>query len=63
MLQIRSLGRMAQDSKCQTQCGDGGCVCVPLSGSLSETDHILLVSETGHTVTCLCGDFPVIICF
>ncbi|GLV37679.1 uncharacterized protein CBL_13952 [Carabus blaptoides fortunei] len=54
---IRSLGRMSEEPKCQTHCGDGGCVCVPLYGSLSEVDHILLVSESGHTATCLCGDF------
>lgn len=45
------------NNPCETKCGDSGCHCV--SKSLENMDHLLLVSETGHIVTCLCGNYQV----
>lgn len=58
-LTIRSLNRLSKNTECQTQCGDGGCVCVSLSKSSKSYDHLVLISEEGHPLTCLCGDFQV----
>lgn len=49
--------KQTANNPCETKCGDSGCHCV--SKSLENMDHLLLVSETGHIVTCLCGNYQV----
>lgn len=44
-----------QNSHCETLCGDSGCQCSS-NESLSNIDHLLLVSESGNTLACLCGN-------
>ncbi|KZC07540.1 PREDICTED: uncharacterized protein LOC107185845 [Dufourea novaeangliae] len=53
---IRVESSSEQNNPCETKCGDSGCHCVS-SESLENMDHLLLVSETGHIVTCLCGNY------
>lgn len=42
---------------CQTRCGDGGCECAPPPRSTRPFDRLLLVSEDGKELVCLCGDY------
>lgn len=58
--QIESSAKRALDNSCRVSCGDSGCQC-DTNKTLNEIDHLLLVSETGLVVTCLCGDDQVII--
>ncbi|KAL0279668.1 UNVERIFIED_CONTAM: hypothetical protein PYX00_001173 [Menopon gallinae] len=50
---------LQSDPYCHTQCGDGGCLCVTSMRQLSEVDHLLLQTESGQTLSCLCGEFQV----
>ncbi|KAK6642510.1 hypothetical protein RUM43_004012 [Polyplax serrata] len=45
------------DPHCHTQCGDGGCFCVLNSRELAQVDHLMLQTESGQTLSCLCGEF------
>ncbi|EEB15737.1 hypothetical protein Phum_PHUM383910 [Pediculus humanus corporis] len=46
------------DPYCHTQCGDGGCFCVVLnSRDLSQVDHLMLQTDSGQILSCLCGEF------
>lgn len=45
------------DGACQTQCGDNGCQCVSDTTPLHKIDHLLLLSDEGQTLSCLCGNF------
>lgn len=55
---VESSLKQSPDSPCKTKCGDSGCQCVS-NKTLESMDHLLLVSETGHIVTCLCGNYQV----
>lgn len=55
---VESSLKQSPDSPCKTKCGDSGCQCVS-NKILESMDHLLLVSETGHIVTCLCGNYQV----
>jgi hypothetical protein len=57
--QVSTLARLSPDPHCHTQCGDGGCHCVANLLPLSQMDHLLLVTDSGQAVSCLCGDFQV----
>lgn len=54
---VSTLARLSPDPHCHTQCGDGGCHCVANLLPLSQMDHLLLVTDSGQAVSCLCGDF------
>nr|CAD7260979.1 unnamed protein product [Timema shepardi] len=56
-LTVTRLVRLTPDPHCHTQCGDGGCRCVSSMLPLSQMDHLLLLTESGQTMSCLCGDF------
>lgn len=58
-LQVSTLARLSPDPHCHTQCGDGGCHCVANLLPLSQMDHLLLITDSGQAVSCLCGDFQV----
>lgn len=58
-IQVSTLARLSPDPHCHTQCGDGGCHCVAKLLPLSQMDHLLLVTDSGQAVSCLCGDFQV----
>lgn len=46
------------NAPCETLCGDSGCRCVS-EGPLDANDHLQVVSELGHIITCLCGNYQV----
>ncbi|XP_047118443.1 uncharacterized protein LOC124798953 [Schistocerca piceifrons] len=56
-LTVNSLARLTQDPHCHTQCGDGGCRCVTNLLPLAQMDHLLLATDDGQSLACLCGDF------
>ncbi|KAI4502360.1 hypothetical protein M0802_002272 [Mischocyttarus mexicanus] len=56
IITVESSSKQISNSMCETKCGDSGCHCVS-NKSLENMDHLLLVSETGHVVTCLCGNY------
>ncbi|XP_026295086.1 uncharacterized protein LOC100578611 isoform X4 [Apis mellifera] len=56
IIRVESSLKQSPDSPCKTKCGDSGCQCVS-NKTLESMDHLLLVSETGHIVTCLCGNY------
>ncbi|XP_015187832.1 PREDICTED: uncharacterized protein LOC107072421 [Polistes dominula] len=56
IITVESSSKQISNSLCETKCGDSGCHCVS-NKSLENMDHLLLVSETGHVVTCLCGNY------
>ncbi|XP_043253093.1 uncharacterized protein LOC122397767 [Colletes gigas] len=56
VIRVESSTEQKPNNPCETKCGDSGCQCVS-SESLENMDHLLLVSETGHIVTCLCGNY------
>ncbi|XP_003394054.1 uncharacterized protein LOC100643756 [Bombus terrestris] len=56
IIRIESSSKQGPNNPCQTKCGDSGCHCVS-NITLENVDHLLLVSETGHIVTCLCGNY------
>ncbi|XP_031770800.1 uncharacterized protein LOC100871724 isoform X3 [Apis florea] len=56
IIRVESSLKQSPDSPCKTKCGDSGCQCVS-NKTLENMDHLLLVSETGHIVTCLCGNY------
>lgn len=45
---------------CRTACGDAGCECRSAT-PLHFHDHIALVAGDGTHLSCLCGDFQVIL--
>ncbi|XP_020299440.1 uncharacterized protein LOC109863569 [Pseudomyrmex gracilis] len=55
VITVKGSTKQTPNNPCETKCGDSGCHCV--SKSLESIDHLLLVSETGHIVTCLCGNY------
>ncbi|XP_018312084.1 uncharacterized protein [Mycetomoellerius zeteki] len=55
VITVKGSTKQTPNNPCETKCGDSGCHCV--SKSLGSMDHLLLVSETGHIVTCLCGNY------
>ncbi|XP_018400897.1 PREDICTED: uncharacterized protein LOC108778264 [Cyphomyrmex costatus] len=55
VITVKGSTKQTPNNPCETKCGDSGCHCV--SKSLESMDHLLLVSETGHIVTCLCGNY------
>lgn len=57
--QINSYKISHVDPHCHTQCGDGGCFCVLNSRELAQVDHLMLQTESGQTLSCLCGEFQV----
>ncbi|XP_044006898.1 uncharacterized protein LOC122851614 [Aphidius gifuensis] len=44
------------NAPCETLCGDSGCRCVS-EEPLDNNDHLQVVTELGHIITCLCGDY------
>ncbi|XP_076237121.1 uncharacterized protein LOC143180943 [Calliopsis andreniformis] len=56
IIRVESSSKQTPNSSCETKCGDSGCHCVS-NKSLENTDHLLLVSENGYIVTCLCGNY------
>ncbi|KOX73813.1 hypothetical protein WN51_13891 [Melipona quadrifasciata] len=56
IIRVESSSKQSPNNPCQTKCGDSGCHCVS-NMTLENVDHLLLVSETGHIVTCLCGNY------
>ncbi|XP_054006507.1 uncharacterized protein LOC128891206 [Hylaeus anthracinus] len=56
VIRVESSTERRPNNTCETKCGDSGCQC-DSSESLETMDHLLLVSETGHIVTCLCGNY------
>ncbi|XP_047355629.1 uncharacterized protein LOC124951361 isoform X2 [Vespa velutina] len=56
IITVESSSKQISNNLCETKCGDSGCHCVS-NKSLENMDHLLLVSETGHVVTCLCGNY------
>ncbi|XP_017762965.1 PREDICTED: uncharacterized protein LOC108552808 [Eufriesea mexicana] len=56
IIRVESSSKQSPNNPCETKCGDSGCHCVS-NKSLENMDHLLLVSETGHIVTCLCGNY------
>lgn len=52
---VRSLGRLTVGQGCETRCGDTGCECAPDPRSNRPYDHLMLQSEEGRTLACLCG--------
>ena len=62
ILKVESSEKEIRDHPCSTECGDSGCRCTIKQNrykSMDEIDHLLLVSDTGHVVHCLCGDYQV----
>lgn len=63
MLKVESSEKEIRDHPCSTECGDSGCRCTINSNIINKTmdeiDHLLLVSDTGHVVHCLCGNYQV----
>ncbi|KAL6425356.1 hypothetical protein ACFW04_009508 [Cataglyphis niger] len=55
VITVEGSTKQTPNNPCETKCGDSGCHCV--SKSVENMDHLLLVSETGHIVTCLCGNY------
>ncbi|XP_043281028.1 uncharacterized protein [Venturia canescens] len=53
---IENSTRREFNVSCNTLCGDSGCRCVSTK-SLEDENHLQLVSEGGHVVTCLCGNY------
>lgn len=45
---------------CRTACGDAGCEC-RANTPLRYHDHVALVAGDGTHLSCLCGDFQVIV--
>ncbi|XP_076760042.1 uncharacterized protein LOC143428794 [Xylocopa sonorina] len=56
IIRVENSSNQSPNNPCITKCGDSGCNCVS-NKSLENMDHLLLVSETGHIVTCLCGNY------
>ncbi|XP_017787734.1 PREDICTED: uncharacterized protein LOC108570386 [Habropoda laboriosa] len=56
IIRVESSSKQSPNNPCETKCGDSGCHCVS-NKSLENVDHLLLVSETDHIVTCLCGNY------
>ncbi|XP_078040773.1 uncharacterized protein LOC144472018 [Augochlora pura] len=56
VIRVESSSERRPNNPCETKCGDSGCHCVSTE-SLENMDHLLLVSETGHIVTCFCGNY------
>nr|XP_003706760.1 PREDICTED: uncharacterized protein LOC100877900 [Megachile rotundata] len=56
IIRVEGSSKQSPNNPCETKCGDSGCHCVS-NKSLENMDHLLLVSETGHIVTCLCGNY------
>ncbi|XP_076303892.1 cubilin isoform X1 [Lasioglossum baleicum] len=56
IIRVESSSERRPNNPCETKCGDSGCHCVS-NESLENMDHLLLVSETGHIVTCFCGNY------
>ncbi|XP_067002064.2 uncharacterized protein [Anabrus simplex] len=54
---VTSLARLSPDPHCHTQCGDDGCRCVTKLLPLPQMDHLLVITDQGQAVSCLCGDF------
>lgn len=54
---IDMLDRLGTDAECQTVCGDGGCQCLTGLNSIENIDHLMMVTDDGHHVNCLCGSF------
>lgn len=48
---------MEAAQQCDTICGDGGCYCETHGNPLHEIDHLMMTSEDGKQVICLCGSF------
>lgn len=57
--QVSSYQKSQPDPNCHTQCGDFDCRCVTSLKPLAQVDHLLFQTESGQTLTCLCGDFLV----
>ncbi|XP_014255384.2 uncharacterized protein LOC106669972 [Cimex lectularius] len=55
-IKVVSLTHLPLESNCKTECGDGGCRCVP-KGYLASVNHLVLTSSTGKSLSCLCSDF------
>lgn len=61
IITVESSEKEIRDHPCSTECGDSGCRCTINSNIINKTmdeiDHLLLVSDTGHVVHCLCGNY------
>ncbi|XP_033212301.1 uncharacterized protein LOC117169901 [Belonocnema kinseyi] len=60
IITVESSEKEIRDHPCSTECGDSGCRCTIKANrnkTMDEIDHLLLVSDTGHVVHCLCGDY------
>lgn len=56
---VASYVTQVPDPHCLTMCGDSGCRCVASQVPLAQTDHLLVQTENGLTLLCLCGEFQV----
>lgn len=60
---MESSEKEIRNHPCSTECGDSGCRCTISSNlinkTMNEIDHLLLISDTGHVVHCLCGNYQV----
>ncbi|GLG99805.1 Uncharacterized protein GBIM_06187 [Gryllus bimaculatus] len=56
-LTVTSLARLSANPNCHTLCGDSGCRCVTKVIPLTQMDHLAIITDQGHVVSCLCGDF------
>uniref|UniRef100_A0A1B6MHU7 CUB domain-containing protein n=1 Tax=Graphocephala atropunctata TaxID=36148 RepID=A0A1B6MHU7_9HEMI len=56
-LNIVSLRRLAADTHCHTECGDGGCKCVTNLLPLEHMDHLQILTDLGQPLCCICGPF------
>lgn len=57
-IQVVSLNKLSSNL-CYTECGDGGCRCV--KNATSVVDQLYVTSAKGDVLSCICGDFQVIL--
>ncbi|XP_039276510.1 uncharacterized protein LOC111054673 isoform X1 [Nilaparvata lugens] len=57
-VQLVSLGKLRTDPRqCHTRCGDSACQCETDLLPLSQIDHIMFMTDTQLTLSCICGNF------
>lgn len=45
------------DSNCETVCGDGGCQCLTNKIPIEQIDHLMMLTDDGRSINCICGSF------
>lgn len=48
---------MSPQPLCETVCGDGGCQCLTRDEPLEKVDHLMMISERGQPINCICSSY------